>query len=57
MRRSELIHLRLDDLNRESLLVTIRQGKGRKDRVVPIGKRALQWHGRNCSSSRLRHSF
>jgi len=43
MRRSELIALKLDDLNRETRVVTIRQGKGRKDRVVPIGERAMQW--------------
>jgi len=43
MRRAELIRLQLDDLNRDDGLVMIRQGKGRKDRVVPIGRRALQW--------------
>lgn len=43
MRRSELAKLNLDDLNRNSQLIMIRQGKGRKDRVVPIGTRALQW--------------
>ena len=43
MRRSELIGLQLDDINRESRVITIRQGKGRKDRVVPIGERALEW--------------
>ena len=43
MRRSELIALNLDDIDFERGLVIIRQGKGRKDRVVPIGKRALQW--------------
>ena len=43
MRRSELIKLQLDDVNHEGRLVTIRQGKGRKDRVVPIGQRAMQW--------------
>ena len=43
MRRGELINLQLDDLNRDDQLVMIRQGKGRKDRVVPIGERALQW--------------
>jgi integrase/recombinase XerD len=43
MRRAELINLQLDDLNRDDQLIMIRQGKGRKDRVVPIGKRALQW--------------
>jgi len=43
MRRGELIALRLDDLNAESRVLTIRQGKGRKDRVVPIGSRAVEW--------------
>lgn len=43
MRRAELINLRLDDLNRDDQLIMIRQGKGRKDRVVPIGRRALEW--------------
>ncbi|QDV45600.1 Tyrosine recombinase XerD [Stieleria neptunia] len=43
MRRAELIALKLDDINHESGLAMIRQGKGRKDRVVPTGKRALGW--------------
>ncbi|MCO8124872.1 tyrosine-type recombinase/integrase [Stieleria sp. TO1_6] len=43
MRRAELIALRLDDINHESGLAMIRQGKGRKDRVVPTGQRALEW--------------
>ena len=52
IRRSELITLRLDDLNREQLLLTIRQGKGRKDRVVPVGTRALQWIERYLADCR-----
>ncbi len=43
IRRSELVKLDLDDLNIASRLLVIRRGKGRKDRVVPIGVRALQW--------------
>ena len=43
MRRTELIRLQLDDINHESGLAMIRQGKGRKDRVVPTGQRALEW--------------
>jgi len=31
------------DLNLERDVLTIRSGKGNKDRVVPIGKRAIQW--------------
>ena len=43
MRRMELCHLRLDDLDYERGTVMIRQGKGRQDRMVPIGERALHW--------------
>ena len=43
MRRAELANLNLDDINSEQRLVMIRQGKGRKDRVVPIGRRAMDW--------------
>ena len=43
MRRSELIRLTVYDLDRERRIVTIRQGKGAKDRNVPIGPRALRW--------------
>jgi integrase/recombinase XerD len=43
MRRAELAKLRLDDIDTERRLITIRQGKGRKDRVVPIGVRGMDW--------------
>lgn len=43
MRRSELVHLKLSDIDAERGTVFIRQGKGGKDRVVPIGERALAW--------------
>mgnify|MGYP001824392300 FL=1 len=43
MRRSELAGLKLHDLDCERRTVTIRQGKGKKDRMVPIGERALSW--------------
>jgi integrase/recombinase XerD len=43
MRRSELAHLRLHDVDVERGTVIIDQGKGRKDRMVPIGERALAW--------------
>jgi integrase/recombinase XerD len=35
--------LRSVDLNREKRILWIRQGKGRRDRVVPVGTRALDW--------------
>jgi integrase/recombinase XerD len=37
---TELRNLRLDDLNFAEGLVTVREGKGKKDRVVPMGKTA-----------------
>ncbi|MEI8592544.1 tyrosine-type recombinase/integrase, partial [Xenorhabdus bovienii] len=46
IRRSELRHLRPGDIDRERGTLAVRQGKGRKDRVVPIGERALDWLAR-----------
>ena len=43
LRRSELVKLEVTDLNPERCTVRIRQGKGHKDRVIPIGQRALIW--------------
>ena len=42
MRRSELMGLGVFDLDRERGTVMIRQGKGKKDRMIPIGERALR---------------
>lgn len=46
MRRFELCRLRLDDIDETAGLVRINQGKGRKDRIVPVGERALGWCAR-----------
>jgi integrase/recombinase XerD len=43
IRRTELVELKLPEIDRNNELVTIREGKGKKDRVVPIGERALAW--------------
>jgi integrase/recombinase XerD len=43
MRRTELVKLTLYDVDLEAGIVTIREGKGRKDRVIPIGERAVAW--------------
>jgi integrase/recombinase XerD len=43
MRRLELIKIKLYDLDRDRGTVIIRQGKGKKDRMIPIGERALAW--------------
>ena len=43
MRRGELIALKLDDIDAVRGTLLIREGKGKKDRMIPIGERALQW--------------
>jgi len=43
LRRMELIRLRLYDLDLARGVIVVREGKGRKDRVVPIGERAIAW--------------
>ena len=52
LRRSELAKLRLEDLNRERQTLQIRQAKHHKDRVVPVGNRALHWLERYLEESR-----
>jgi integrase/recombinase XerD len=54
MRRSELTRLELSHLNRDRETLQIRQGKGRKDRVVPVGERALKWLERYIDEVRPR---
>jgi integrase/recombinase XerD len=46
MRRMEVINLACADLDAERGTAMIRQGKGRKDRMVPVGDRALAWVAR-----------
>ena len=43
IRASELSHLQLYDLDVDRKILVVRLGKGKKDRVVPIGDRAIQW--------------
>ena len=43
IRCGELLALDVYDINHEREIATVRRGKGNKDRVVPIGKRALSW--------------
>jgi integrase/recombinase XerD len=43
MRRMELANLQLADIDVSRALVFVRQGKGNKDRLIPLGARALHW--------------
>jgi integrase/recombinase XerD len=43
LRRSEVIALRVPDLDFERGTLFVRRGKGAKDRFVPVGERALFW--------------
>lgn len=43
MRRLELIQLGVFSIDHARGTVMVRQGKGGKDRLIPIGERALQW--------------
>lgn len=43
IRRGELVGLTVWDLDRERATLIIRNTKSRRDRVVPIGERALMW--------------
>jgi len=43
VRRMELAGLKLHDVDMERGALMVRQGKGKKDRVIPIGDRAIAW--------------
>jgi len=43
IRRMELANLQVFDLDRPGHTLWVRQGKGKKDRLTPIGERALTW--------------
>ncbi|MCO5069071.1 MAG: site-specific tyrosine recombinase XerC [Kiritimatiellae bacterium] len=52
IRRSEVVRLDVDDLDRERGVLTVRKGKGGKDRVVPVGERAVYWLGKYLEHTR-----
>ncbi len=43
MRRKEVLGLGLFDIDQSRKTVMVRLGKGKKDRLIPIGERALLW--------------
>ncbi len=52
IRRMECARLRQDDLDHRRGLLRVVQGKGKKDRLVPIGARALDWVARYDAQAR-----
>ena len=52
MRRMDAINLKLHDLDAERGTVMVRQGKGRKDRMIPMGARAFAWVARYVEEAR-----
>lgn len=52
LRRAEAMRLSVYDIEPLRGIVRVRQGKGRKDRVVPIGERALAWVQRYLDEAR-----
>jgi integrase/recombinase XerD len=52
MRRSELMNLQLGDVDLAQATVFIRQGKGRRDRYVPMGASARHWVARYAAEVR-----
>lgn len=52
MRRMELLALHMHDMDADRGTVMIRQGKGKKDRMIPIGERALAWIAKYCDDVR-----
>ncbi len=55
IRRQEMIRLTPQDLDRDRGVVLVRQGKGKKDRIVPIGARALLWIDKYMQEVRVGH--
>ena len=43
IRRGEVVALKLYDLSLDRGVLLVRQGKGKKDRYVPVGERAIAW--------------
>ena len=52
LRRMELTRLTVPDVDFAGGALLVRQGKGRKDRVIPIGERALAWVEKYLADSR-----
>lgn len=52
IRRAELTNLHVHDVDPERGTVMVCEGKGKRDRLIPIGERALAWIGKYLSEVR-----
>lgn len=52
IRRTELCNLHMHDIDFDRGTLMVRQGKGKKDRLLPIGERALAWIARYRDAAR-----
>jgi integrase/recombinase XerD len=52
IRRAELAHLAVTDIDFDRQTLLVRQGKGRKDRLIPIGERGLAWVRKHLAEAR-----
>ncbi len=57
IRRLECVSLQIRDLDMNRDTLFIREGKGGKDRVVPLGARAIGWLERYLKEVRPRHAY
>ena len=57
MRRTEMCRLEITDLSTERQTIHIRKGKGNKDRMVPVGQRAIHWLDKYMREVRYRLSL
>ena len=56
LRRKEVLGLVRSDIDRERRVILVRLGKGKKDRFVPLGERALHWLDKYLTESRAKLS-
>ena len=52
IRRLEMAQLKLYDIDLERVILTVRQGKGKKDRMIPLGDRTALWVRKYIEESR-----
>ena len=52
LRRREVSCLLVNDIDEDRKTVRVREGKGKKERLVPIGERALSWVGKYVADVR-----